>query len=117
MEPELGARASAIKPTSSLMSDVEPISLTEDLAEKLLLQRVCQIIRRRRCARSCRGRCCCRAWIRKDGTVRDLKVINGPLVLCQAAYSAVKQWRYKPYVMNGRVMEAQTFVTVNFRLP
>ena len=57
------------------------------------------------------------AWIRKDGTVRDLKVINGPLVLCEAAYSAVKQWRYKPFQMNGQSVEAKTYVTVNFRLP
>ena len=117
MEPELGARASAIKPTSSLMSDVEPISLTEDLAEKLLLQRVLPNYPAQALRSKLQGSVLLQAWIRKDGTVRDLKVINGPLVLCQAAYTAVKQWRYKPYVMNGRVMEAQTFVTVNFRLP
>jgi TonB family protein len=117
MEPELGARASAIKPTSSLMSDVEPINLTEDLAEKMLLQRVLPNYPAQALRSKLQGAVLLQAWIRKDGTVRDLKVINGPLVLCQAAYSAVKQWRYKPYVMNGQMMEAQTFVTVNFRLP
>ena len=117
MEPDLGARASALKPTSSLMSDIEPISLTEDLAEKMLLQRVLPNYPTQALRSKLQGSVLLQAWIRKDGTVRDLKVINGPLVLCQAAYSAVKQWRYKPYVMNGQVMEAQTFVTVNFRLP
>jgi protein TonB len=57
------------------------------------------------------------AWIRKDGTVGDIKIIKGPLLLGQAAYQAVKQWRYKPYLLNGQLVEAQTYVTVNFRLP
>ena len=35
----------------------------------------------------------------------------------QAALDAVKSWRYKPYLLNGKAVEAQTFVTVNFRLP
>ena len=117
MEAELGARASAIKPTASLMSDVEPISLTEDSAEKMVLQRVLPNYPAQALRSKLQGSVLLQAWIRKDGTIRDLKVINGPLVLCQAAYSAVKQWRYKPYIMNGQVMEAQTFVTVNFRLP
>lgn len=117
MEPELGARATTTRPPSSLMSDVEPISLPEDSAEKMLLQRVLPNYPAQALRSKLQGSVLLQAWIRKDGTVRDLKVINGPLVLCQAAYSAVKQWRYKPYVMNGQVMEAQTFVTVNFRLP
>jgi protein TonB len=117
MELEIGARAGPIKPTSSLMNDVEPINLTEDLAEKMLLQRVLPNYPAQALRSKLQGSVLLQAWIRKDGTVRDLKVINGPLVLCQAAYSAVKLWRYKPYVMNGQVMEAQTFVTVNFRLP
>jgi outer membrane biosynthesis protein TonB len=39
------------------------------------------------------------------------------LLLGQAAYRAVKQWRYQPYLVNGRAVEAETFVTVDFRLP
>ena len=117
LEPEMGARASSTRPVPSLMSNLEPISLTEDLAEKMLMQRVVPSYPAQALRSKLQGSVLLQAWIRKDGTVRDLKVINGPLVLCQAAYSAVKQWRYKPYVMNGQVMEAQTFVTVNFRLP
>lgn len=57
------------------------------------------------------------AWIDKDGSIRDLKLVDGSLLLGQAAVKAVKQWRYKPYVRNGVAVEAQTYVTVNFRLP
>jgi protein TonB len=57
------------------------------------------------------------AWIGKDGNIRDLKLMDGSFLLGQAAVKAVKQWRYKPYVRNGVAVEAQTYVTVNFRLP
>ena len=57
------------------------------------------------------------AWIAKDGTIRELKLIRGSLLLGEAAYQAVKQWHYKPYLRNGQAVEAQTYVTVDFRLP
>jgi protein TonB len=57
------------------------------------------------------------AWIAKDGTIRDLKLINGPFLLGEAAFRAVKQWRYHPYMQNGEAVEAQALVTIDFRLP
>ena len=57
------------------------------------------------------------AWIGRDGNIQDLKLVRGSLLLGQAAYRAVKQWRYQPYLINGRAVEAETFVTVDFRLP
>lgn len=117
LEPEIGARTTSPKPSSPLMSGIEPVSLTEDLAEKMLLQRVMPSYPAQALQSRLQGAVLLQAWIRKDGTVRDLKVVNGPLLLCQAAYSAVKQWRYKPFQMNGQSVEATTYVTVNFRLP
>jgi len=38
-------------------------------------------------------------------------------LLGRSAYQAVKQWRYRPYLMNGHAVQAQTFVTVDFNLP
>jgi protein TonB len=57
------------------------------------------------------------AWIGRDGSIRDLKLIDGSFLLGQAAVKAVKQWRYKPYLRNGVAVEAETYVTVDFRLP
>jgi protein TonB len=39
------------------------------------------------------------------------------MLLGKAACEAVKQWRYKPYLLNGHLVEAQTLVTVDFKLP
>lgn len=56
------------------------------------------------------------AVIGKDGTVKDLKVVSGPPVLAQAAMTAVRQWKYKPYYLNGQPTEVDTTINVNFKL-
>jgi protein TonB len=38
-------------------------------------------------------------------------------MLTKAAAEAVKQWKYKPYHLNGEPVEIQTQVTINFKLP
>jgi protein TonB len=56
------------------------------------------------------------AVIGKDGTIQNLHVISGHPLLTQAALDAVKQWRYRPYILNGEPVEVDTQVTVNFTL-
>jgi protein TonB len=56
------------------------------------------------------------AVIGKDGTIQNLHVISGHPLLTQAAIDAVKQWRYRPYILNGEPVEVDTQVTVNFTL-
>jgi hypothetical protein len=48
--------------------------------------------------------------------VQNLQVISGNELLAQAAVDAVKQWTYRPYLLNGVATEVDTTVTVNFRL-
>jgi protein TonB len=57
------------------------------------------------------------AVIDKDGTIQNLHVLStaSPL-LNQAAIDAVKQWKYKPYVLNGEPVVVDTQITVNFTL-
>jgi protein TonB len=54
------------------------------------------------------------AIIGKNGTIQNLTVISGNAMLTQSAIDAVKQWRYKPYLLNGEPTEVDTTVTVNF---
>jgi protein TonB len=56
------------------------------------------------------------AVIGKDGTVRDVRVESGLPVLAQAAIEAVKQWRYRPYILNGEPIEIDSQITINFNL-
>jgi len=54
------------------------------------------------------------AVIGKDGSVEDVRAVQGHPLLIAAATDAVKQWRYKPYLLNGRPVEVETTITVNF---
>ena len=56
------------------------------------------------------------AAISKAGTIENLRVVNGPEMLRQAALDAVSQWRYRPYVLNGQPVEVETTVNVVFNL-
>jgi len=56
------------------------------------------------------------ALISKQGTIENLRVISGHPMLSPSAIDAVKQWRYKPYILNGEPVEVETQITVNFTL-
>jgi protein TonB len=56
------------------------------------------------------------AEISKDGTIQNLQLISGHPMLAPAAIEAVRQWRYKPYLLNGEPVAVETTVQVNFSL-
>jgi protein TonB len=56
------------------------------------------------------------AVIGKDGSIQNLKAVSGHPMLIPSALDAVRQWRYKPYFLNGEPVEVDTQVTVNFTL-
>lgn len=54
--------------------------------------------------------------IGKDGTVDDVKVASGPKELRQSALVAVRQWTYKPYLLDGSPVEVDTTISVVYTL-
>jgi len=56
------------------------------------------------------------AVIGTDGTVKDVQVESGPPLLISAAIEAVRQWRYKPYLLNGTPVEIDSRITINFTM-
>jgi len=52
-----------------------------------------------------------------SGLVREASVISGDPLLAQAATHAVRQWRFNPHQLNGKAVEFETRITVNFALP
>ena len=57
-----------------------------------------------------------RAIISKSGTIENLVVVRGHPLLAQSAIDAVRQWRYRPYLLNNEPIEVETEITVNFCL-
>jgi protein TonB len=62
------------------------------------------------------GQVILQAEISKEGTIQNLQLISGHAMLAPAAIEAVKQWRYKPYLLNGEPVAVETQVVVNFSL-
>jgi len=56
------------------------------------------------------------AIISKTGEIEDLALLSGHPLLVPAAIEAVKQWRYRPYLLNGGAVEVVTTITVTFLL-
>lgn len=57
-----------------------------------------------------------RAIIGTDGRIRELEVLSGNALLQPAAVAAVREWRYRPTLLNGQAVEVETLITVNFVL-
>jgi hypothetical protein len=53
----------------------------------------------------------------KDGSVIDVKPVDGPQSLIDCAIAAVRRWRYPPTLLNGRPVEVQTSIEVSFLSP
>jgi|ERR1035441_9152498 protein TonB len=56
------------------------------------------------------------ALISREGTIQELQILSGPGILAAAAREAVKQWHFKPYLLNGQPVETQARITVNFTI-
>jgi protein TonB len=56
------------------------------------------------------------AIISKDGSIQELQYVSGPPLLMKSAMDAVKEWKYKPTMLNGDPVEVDTTIDVVFTL-
>jgi protein TonB len=57
------------------------------------------------------------ATVSKTGAITKIQVLGGEAMLAQAAVDAVRQWKYRPFLLNAEPVEIQTQITINFKLP
>jgi len=81
-----------------------------------LIKRVAPVYPRKARKKKIEGVVFLKAKITTDGDVADLSVISGDPLLVQAAIDAVKQWKYRPYLQDGKPVEVDTEIKVNFQL-
>jgi periplasmic protein TonB len=86
------------------------------VAEGMLLQRIDPEYPRMAKLARIQGQVSLTAVINKSGEIEQLRAVSGPPLLIKAALTAVSQWRYRPYMLNGQPCEVETQITVNFRL-
>jgi protein TonB len=99
------------------MSSIEPVNLPESAAWSLLAQPINPVYPDAAKANGQRGTVILQVLIGRDGIVQDAKFLQGSLVFARAAIEAVKQSRFKPYILNGRAVSVQSVMTLNFKPP
>jgi TonB family protein len=113
MTPE----ASGNMPVEAAMASIEPVKLTESVVRGFLAQSVDPAYPDGGKASGQGGIVVLQVLIGRDGSVQDAMFIQGSLAFARAAIDAVKQWRFKPYSLNGRPVAVQSLITLNFKPP
>lgn len=92
------------------------IAISGGVAAGMILQKTTPIYPPIAKAARVSGTVVLQATISKTGTITNLRVISGPAMLQESALEAVRQWRYRPYLLNGEPVEVETTVNVIFSL-
>ena len=100
------------RPDSALPS-IEPVAIPESVERPLLINQ--PPVQYPATAKSQQGTVVLQVLIGRDGAVQDAKFLQGSLAFARAAIDGVKQWRFKPYTMNGRPVSVQTTLSIAFK--
>jgi protein TonB len=93
-----------------------PVRISSGVMEGSLLAKFLPVYPAIAKAAGVHGTVVLQATISKNGTIENLRVMSGPVLLQQAAMDAVKTWRYRPYLLNGEPVKVETTVNVVFDL-
>ena len=96
---------------------LQKVNVSQGVSQGLLMKKVQPIYPRTALAMHIEGVVELAATISKTGGISSVKVVKGDPQLTRAATDAVKQWKYKPYLLNGEPVEITTQVTITFKLP
>jgi protein TonB len=98
------------------VAPTKPFTISSGVAAGMLIQKTPPIYPSIAKAARVAGTVELRATIAKNGTIKDLHIVNGPAMLQQAAVDAVRTWRYKPYKLNNDPVEVETTIKLVFSL-
>jgi TonB family protein len=127
-KPFLTAHVESIEPLANLdeafftpPADAVPakphkIAISAGVAVGMIQQKIQPVYPAEAKAAGVSGTVVLQATISRDGHIEYLRVVSGPAMLQQAAMDAVRQWTYRPYLLNGEPVEVQTTVNVIFSL-
>jgi len=107
-----GQRHAAVAPAAPAV----PVRVSSTIVAGLLIQKTLPVYPPIARVGRTEGTVVLQATISASGTIENLRVISGPAILQQAALDAVQNWRYRPYLLNGKPVEVETTVNVIFTL-
>jgi len=94
----------------------KPITVTSDVQAAKLLRKVIPVYPRLAIAAHISGTVRLMGVVAKDGTVQQIRVVSGPALLVEAALDAVRQWVYRPTMLNNKPVEVIAPIDVIFTL-
>jgi TonB family protein len=104
-------------PVTVPKASIQTMKVSQGVSQGLLVKKVPPVYPPQALHSGIQGSVLLEARIAKDGSIASVKAISGDSQLARAAVDAVRQWKYKPYFLDGQPIDIQTQVTVNFRLP
>ena len=96
---------------------LQTMNISQGVSQGLLIKKIQPQYPRNALSMHVEGAVQLMATVSATGNITAVKVLTGDALLTKAAIDAVKQWKYKPYRLNGEPVEIQTQITVNFALP
>lgn len=117
---EVDATASSTENGGTAERPLQPaglIELSADAAEGILVHRVEPEYPEQARMQHVQGPVLLDVHMDREGAVQDVKLVGGDPLLGEAAIAAVRQWRFKPQMVNGRAVEMETKITLRFTLP
>ncbi len=112
-----GALPSLMGPSNAPAPVLQKMTVSQGVSRGLLVKQVQPIYPRGALQMRVEGAVQLSATISKTGDISEVKALSGDSQLAHAAMDAVRQWKYKPYLLNGEPVSIQTQITVNFKLP
>jgi len=113
---DTGLSGLVASPASGTQPVLARIKVSQGVSQGLLIKRVQPKYPSNALAARAQGAVQIEATVNKEGKVVNPKVLSGDPMLAAAALEAVRQWRYKPYYLDGEPVEIQTQITINFKL-
>ena len=92
------------------------VRVSEGVSQGLLIKKVEPVYPQEAREKHIQGLVVMKAEISQEGDVTEVDLISGHPLLAPAALEAVKQWKYKPYLLNGKPVIVETQVSVSFQL-
>lgn len=101
------------KPLEAAAPAIEPVEVTENAERALIADSPAPVYPNN--GKGQQGTVVLQVLVGRDGTVVDTKFMQGSLLFARNAIETVKQWKFKPYVLNGRPVSVQTQLTIRFK--
>jgi periplasmic protein TonB len=110
------SQTSSLVPRLAMPAPPKRIRISQGVTRGSLIQKIEPKYPPLALAARIQGQVLLKAIIGKAGEIKELDLVSGHAFLAPAAIAAVRQWRYRPFLLNGEPIEVETTVTVTFQI-